>query len=137
MVRLPSAKPSYTCPVDVPLQHLGGKWKLIVCFYLLQRPCRHGELTRLIPQVSQKMLTQQLRELESSGIVQRRVFDQVPPKVEYSIVESERAALEPLVDLLCRWGLEYVDQHGGTILTNRLHDGFFPADKDRKQLCRP
>lgn len=120
-------EPPYLCPVDVPLRHLGGKWKLIVCFYLLQRPCRHGELTRLIPQVSHKMLTQQLRELEASGLVRRTVFDQVPPKVEYSIEEAERAALAPLVGAMCRWGLRYVDGHGGEVLTTSLPDGFLPA----------
>lgn len=114
---------AYLCPVDVPLQHLGGKWKLILCFYLLQRPCRHGELARLVPQVSQKMLTQQLRELEDSGLVHREVFDQVPPKVEYSVVETERASLELVVDALCKWGLGYVDQHGGVIRTTSLPPG--------------
>ncbi|MER5261894.1 helix-turn-helix domain-containing protein [Actinosynnema sp. NPDC002837] len=120
-------EPPYVCPVDVPLRHLGGKWKLIVCFYLLQRPCRHGELTRLIPQVSHKMLTQQLRELEASGLVRRTVFDQVPPRVEYSVEEAERAALEPLVAAMCRWGLRYVDGHGGEVLTTSLPDGFLPS----------
>lgn len=120
------------CAVDVPLQHLGGKWKMIVCFYLLQRPCRHGELTRLIPQVSQKMLTQQLRELEASGLVRRRVFDQVPPKVEYSIEKTERPALEPLVDAMCRWGLSYVDEHGGAVLTTSLPDDFMPSEPDQE-----
>lgn len=125
-------EPPYLCPVDVPLRHLGGKWKLIVCFYLLQRPCRHGELTRLIPQVSHKMLTQQLRELEASGLVRRTVFDQVPPKVEYSVEEAERAALEPLVAVMCRWGLGYVDGHGGEILTTSLPDGFLPSPLEQE-----
>jgi DNA-binding HxlR family transcriptional regulator len=116
--------PEYLCPVDVPLHHLGGKWKLIICFYLLQRPCRNGELTRLIPQVRQKMLTQQLRELEASGLVQREVFDQVPPKVVYSIVDKERAALEAVVDPLCQWGLDRVSRHGGHILTTSLPPTF-------------
>lgn len=120
-------EPPYLCPVDVPLRHLGGKWKLIICFYLLQRPCRHGELTRLVPQVSHKMLTQQLRELEASGLVRRTVFDQVPPKVEYSIEETERAALELLVAAMCHWGLGYVDGRGGEILTTSLPDGFLPS----------
>ncbi|WP_198346435.1 MULTISPECIES: winged helix-turn-helix transcriptional regulator [Nocardioides] len=116
--------PEYLCPVDVPLHHLGGKWKLIVCFYLLQRPCRNGELRRLIPQVRQKMLTQQLRELEASGLVQREVFDQVPPKVVYSIVDKERAALEAVVYPLCEWGIDRVGRHGGRILTTTLPTDF-------------
>src|SRR3954464_3463202 len=116
--------PEYLCPVDVPLHHLGGKWKLIICFYLLQRPCRNGELTRLIPQVRQKMLTQQLRELEASGLVEREVFDQVPPKVVYSIVDEERAALEAVVDPLCQWGLDRIRRHGGRILSTSLPPDF-------------
>jgi DNA-binding HxlR family transcriptional regulator len=115
-------EPDYLCPVDVPLHHLGGKWKLIICFYLLQRPCRNGELRRLVPQVRQKMLTQQLRELEASGLVRREVFDQVPPKVVYSIVEKERPALESVVNPLCEWGLDRVSRHGGRILTTTLPD---------------
>jgi DNA-binding HxlR family transcriptional regulator len=122
---------AYLCPVDVPLRHLGGKWKLIVCFYLLQRPCRHGELARLIPQVSQKMLTQQLRELEASGLVHREVFDQVPPRVEYSVVERERPALALLVDAVCKWGLDYVEGHGGEILTRTLPADLLPATTAR------
>lgn len=114
----------YLCPVEVPLRHLGGKWKLIICFYLLQRPCRNGELRRLIPQVRQKMLTQQLRELEASGLVRREVFDQVPPKVVYSIVEEERPGLEAVVYPLCRWGIDRVDRHGGRILTTTLPPDF-------------
>lgn len=117
-----SDQPTYLCPVDVPLHHLGGKWKLIICFYLLQQPQRNGELRRLIPQVRQKMLTQQLRELEESGLLHREVFDEVPPKVVYSIVESERAGLEAVVYPLCNWGLERVARHGGTILTTTMPD---------------
>lgn len=96
----------YLCPVDVPVTVLGGKWKLIVVFYLMQAARRNGELRRLIPSISQKMLTQQLRELEADGIVSRTVVEQVPPKVIYDIVPGERAGLEPLLRVLCDWGIE-------------------------------
>lgn len=75
----------HQCPVDAPIQELGGKWKLPVLFYLLQAPRRNGELRRLVPAITQKMLTQVLRELEADGFVTRTVHDQVPPKVVYSV----------------------------------------------------
>ena len=109
-------------PVDVPLHHLGGKWKLILCFYLLLEPRRNGELRRLVPQMPQKMLTQQLRELERSGLVHRTVHDQLPPKVVYSIVDAERAGLQRVVDAMCTWGLDRVAQHGGHILNTTVPD---------------
>lgn len=117
-----SEEPTYLCPVDVPLQRLGGKWKLIICFYLLLEPRRNGELRRLIPQVTQKILTQQLRELEHDGLVHREVHDQLPPKVVYSVVDGERARLQDVVDAMCGWGLRYAATHGGHILTTTVPD---------------
>lgn len=116
-----SAEPVFTCPVDAPLRVLGGKWKLIVCWYLLQRPRRNGELRRLVPGIGQKVLTQQLRELERDGIVRRTVYDEVPAKVVYSICDAERDDLAVVVDVLCGWGFDRVERHGGTIL-NGIRD---------------
>ncbi|MGH9112955.1 MAG: winged helix-turn-helix transcriptional regulator, partial [Acidimicrobiales bacterium] len=101
-----TARNRYLCPVDVPVTVLGGKWKLILVFFLLQAPRRNGELRRLIAPITQKMLTQQLRELEADGIVSRTVVEQIPPKVIYDIVPHERAGLEPLLKVLCDWGIE-------------------------------
>lgn len=106
---------SYLCPVDVPLTVLGGKWKLLIAFFLLQAPRRNGELRRLIPTISQKMLTQQLRELEGDGIVVRTVYEQVPPRVDYAIAERERPRLQPLVDALFDWGVSWARDTGGVI----------------------
>jgi DNA-binding HxlR family transcriptional regulator len=111
-----TARRTYQCPVDAPLSVLGGKWKLVVAFYLLQQPRRNGELRRLIPSITQKMLTQQLRELEADGIVVRTVYQQVPPKVEYAIVADERPQLEPLVEALCDWGLYWVEKTGAFVV---------------------
>ncbi len=94
---------------------LGGKWKLIILFYLLQRPRRNGELRRLIPPITQKMLTQQLRELEAAGIVARTVHNQAPPNVSYTVVATERGRLEPLVQALCDWGMSWARDTGATI----------------------
>ena len=82
----------YQCPVDAPVQVLGGKWKLVLLFYLLQAPRRNSELRRLVPTISQKMLTQQLRELEVDGIVSRTIHEQVPPHVTYDVEPVERPA---------------------------------------------
>lgn len=110
------AQPVFMCPVDAPLRVLGGKWKLILCWYLLQGPRRNGELRRLVPVIGQKVLTQQLRELERDGIVRREVYDEVPAKVVYSIEDSERGDLATVVDVMCDWGFDRVERHGGTIL---------------------
>lgn len=109
------ASTHFWCPVDAPLEVLGGKWKLIVLYYLSHGPRRNGELRRLVPPITQKMLTQQLRELEADGIVVRTVHEQVPPKVVYSINPAELPMLEPLLDALCRWGLNWADRIGATI----------------------
>ncbi|MEL6893836.1 MAG: helix-turn-helix domain-containing protein [Actinomycetota bacterium] len=111
----------YQCPVDAPIEVLGGKWKLPLIFYLLQAPRRNGELRRLMPAVTQKMLTQQLRELEADGMITREVFDQVPPRVVYDIAEHERARLAALLQPLCEWGLYWVDKTGARVLA--LDDG--------------
>lgn len=108
--------PVYQCPVDAPIQVLGGKWKLVLLFYILQEPRRNGELRRLVPTITQKMLTQQLRELESDGIITRTVHDQVPPKVVYNISENERSKLDMLLQSLCDWGLYWSDKTGARIL---------------------
>jgi DNA-binding HxlR family transcriptional regulator len=106
----------YQCPVDAPVGVLGGKWKLALLFYLLQAPRRNGELRRLVPTITQKMLTQQLRELEHDGIIVRTVFDVVPPKVVYSVHDDERERLSAVLDALCSWGLYWCDKTGARVL---------------------
>jgi len=91
------------CPVTTTLSYVGGKWKPIILFELRGGPLRTGELTRRIPQVSAKMLTQQLRQLERDGVVQRTIHQQVPPKVEYSLTPLGRS-LRPVMNALAAWG---------------------------------
>jgi|SRR6266436_1778830 len=93
------------CPVATTLSYIGGKWKPLILFELRDGALRSGELNRRIPQVSAKMLTQQLRQLERDGIVRRRVHQQVPPKVEYSLTPLGRS-LRPVMNALCSWGKE-------------------------------
>src|SRR6266851_4151647 len=90
--------------VEEALKILEGRWKMLILFHLFARPVlRFSELERAIPAVSQKMLIQQLRELEGDGIVQRTVHAQVPPKVEYDLTKLGRA-LCPALDALLEWG---------------------------------
>ncbi|MFY7997301.1 MAG: winged helix-turn-helix transcriptional regulator [Candidatus Kapaibacteriota bacterium] len=78
----------FFCPMQLTMEVLGGKWKLLILWQLQQGTKRYGELRTALPEITHKMLTQQLRELESDGIVRRKVFRVVPPKVEYSLTET-------------------------------------------------
>jgi len=100
-----------TCPVEVALDVIGGKWKPLIIFYLLDGTRRFNELSRLMPLVTPRMLTKHLRELESAGIIDRRVYAEVPPKVEYSLTELGRS-LQPMLDLMVRWSLHYMQVRG-------------------------
>jgi len=102
-------------PVEVTLSIIGGKWKPLIVFYLLGGTKRFSELRRLLPQVTQQMLTMQLRELEQAGILHRHVYPQVPPKVEYSLTELGRS-IEPVLRQMCTWGEWYSKQMGLEIL---------------------
>ncbi len=96
----------YTCPVETTLRVIGGKWKPLIIFYLLEGTKRFSELKRSLPQVTQQMLTLQLRELEQGGIVHRKVYAEVPPKVEYSLTPVGKS-LTPILDLMVEWGMKY------------------------------
>ncbi|GAB2461732.1 HxlR family transcriptional regulator [Hymenobacter qilianensis] len=100
------AKPknSPICPITAALDVLGGKWKVFILSYLAEHgTLRFGELKRLIPKVTQKMLAQQLKELEEAGLVNRRVYAQVPPKVEYRLT-AHGETLCPVLHSLREWG---------------------------------
>jgi DNA-binding HxlR family transcriptional regulator len=94
------------CPVKATVDVLGGKWKPLVLFYLKGGRQRFNELRRQIPGVTQKMLTQQLRELECDGIIQRHVHAQVPPKVEYALT-AYGATLKPILESMRDWGTRH------------------------------
>ena len=94
------------CPAEFTLAMIGGRWKIPIIFHLLTGPKRFSELVRLIDGVTQKMLTQQLREMARNGLVERKIFAQVPPKVEYSLTPLGRS-LYPVVDAMCQWGERY------------------------------
>ncbi len=91
------------CPVTITLRVIGGRWKPLILFHLFQDVKRFSELQHALGSVSQKVLTQQLRELERDGIVRREVFPQIPPKVEYSLTALGRS-LKPVVQQMSQWG---------------------------------
>ena len=104
--------PIVHCPVTTALSIIGGKWKVIILWHLKEGGVkRFGELQRMVRGISQKMLTQELRDLEESGLVARKVYPVVPPKVEYSLTETGWS-LKPLLEQLCEWGLEYRKNRG-------------------------
>lgn len=94
------------CNTEVFLSVLGGKWKLLILLYLLPGPQRFGELRRSCSTITHRMLTRQLRELEYDGLIQRRSYPEVPPRVEYSLTPTGRS-LEPLIRQLDAWGEQY------------------------------
>jgi DNA-binding HxlR family transcriptional regulator len=106
-VKKPKKAPEYNCPVEATLDVIGGKWKALILFWLKDRVCRFGELRRRIPDVSERMLTQQLRELEGHGVVRRQVYPVVPPRVEYSLTPYGRT-LRPITELMCAWGEKHL-----------------------------
>ncbi len=91
------------CHVNITLDILGGKWKPIILWYLNESTHRFGELEKSIPEITQKMLTQQLREMEADKLISRKVYPEVPPKVEYSITPHGKS-LRPVLEALGDWG---------------------------------
>ena len=94
------------CPVETPAQLIGSKWRLLIMRDLLDGTKRFGELKRSLGSISQKVLTSNLREMEERGLVERRVYPEVPPRVEYSLTEAG-ASLRPVIDAMRTWGVDY------------------------------
>ena len=94
---------TYHIGVEATMEIIGGKWKSIILCHLRHQTMRTGELARAIPKISQKMLTQQLWELEAANIVERHVYKQVPPKVDYTLTDYGQS-LSGILHKLCVWG---------------------------------
>ncbi|MGB3456128.1 MAG: helix-turn-helix domain-containing protein [Litorimonas sp.] len=103
--RHPDYKACNGCPLEAALEMIGGKWKGVILYHLLENTHRFSELRRAIGDISQRTLTRQLRELESDRLVERQVYPVVPPKVEYSLTPSGRT-LGPILLSLHAWGLD-------------------------------
>lgn len=96
----------YNCSMELTLDIIGGKWKPIIIWHLGKKTMRFNELKRTLPNITQKMLTQQLRSLEERGLVNRKVYTEIPLKVEYSLTDRGRSLL-PILSTLCDWALDY------------------------------
>ncbi|PCJ20398.1 MAG: transcriptional regulator [Candidatus Cloacimonadota bacterium] len=92
-----------SCPVEIALGLIGGKWKGVILYHLIDGKKRFNELHKFMPIVTQRMLTKQLRELEADGLIHREVYKVVPPKVEYSLTEKGKP-LEAIILALEQWG---------------------------------
>ncbi|WP_335936678.1 winged helix-turn-helix transcriptional regulator [Streptomyces sp. PTD5-9] len=102
----PSTPEGHICGIDTAMEVIGGKWKVLVLWALHENPClRFGRLRRLLPGVTEKVLTSHLREMEADGIVRRVSYDEVPPRVEYSLTE-DGARLNDALRPLAAWGRE-------------------------------
>jgi len=98
------------CPVETTLLLIGNKWKVLILRELITGTKRFGELKKSIPSISQKMLTQQLRAMELDNLIIRKVYPEVPPKVEYSLTETGRS-LKIILDAMDVWGEQYKASH--------------------------
>ncbi|HWR41072.1 MAG TPA: helix-turn-helix domain-containing protein [Patescibacteria group bacterium] len=103
----------YQCAMELTLDLIGGKWKVLILWHLGEETLRFSALRRSLPHVTQKMLTQQLRELEDDGLISRLVYAQIPPKVEYSLTPSGRSLL-PILATMCQWGRDYAEEFSNT-----------------------
>lgn len=101
-----NAKPLPSCPVETTLTLIGDKWKVLILRDLLPGTKRFGELKKSIGSVSQKVLTAQLRDMEESGLLSRKVYAEVPPRVEYTLTDLGYS-LKPILDAMWNWGEEY------------------------------
>ncbi|ABA20687.1 Predicted transcriptional regulator [Trichormus variabilis ATCC 29413] len=96
-----------TCEVETTLKVIGGRWKVLIIRELMLGIKRFGELQRALPGITQKMLTQQLREMEDDGIIHRQVYAQIPPKVEYSLTPLGES-LQPILYAMHEWGVKHL-----------------------------
>lgn len=99
------------CSVEATLSVIGGAWKAVILYHLLDGKKRFGELSRMVPGATQRMLTLQLRELESDGVISRTVFPEVPPRVEYELTDFGQS-LKPLLLGMQDWGIAFKEANG-------------------------
>ena len=136
MENIPNCPPvqgNYRCHFELTLQLIGGKWKLLVIYFLsLQEVIRFGQLRRALPEISERMLVRQLRELEDDGLVSRKVYGTVPPRVDYALTPLG-ASLVPIMESLKTWGNMYETSRGQDKKTDDAthtpEPAFAPADK--------
>jgi DNA-binding HxlR family transcriptional regulator len=104
------------CPVNFTLGLIGGRWKTLILFNLQDKPLRFSELKRALPGVTEKMLTQQLRELEADNLLTRTVYAEVPPRVEYTLTDLGKS-LRPVMNNIAQWGLNVMPTVPAKLIT--------------------
>jgi len=109
----------FHCPVEATISLIGGKYKAIILWQLLDKTLRYGELSRLVTSATPKMLTQQLRELEDDDLIKRTVYPVVPPKVEYSLTDLGKSII-PVLDAMCNWGTNYLGENQSSNTTSAI-----------------
>ncbi len=105
----PSLKKHLACPAEVTADLIGGRWKIVLLWHLLQGVHRFSDLQRAVPGITQKVLTHQLRDMEKSGLLNRTMYAEVPPKVEYQLTPFG-LTLKPVVDAMHQWGTEHASR---------------------------
>jgi DNA-binding HxlR family transcriptional regulator len=105
------SKTEYNCPVDATLKLIGGKYKSLILWHLVERTLRFSELKAFVENATPKMLTQQLRELEADGLINRKIYPVIPPKVEYSL-SATGITLKPILEAMYLWGENYLETKG-------------------------
>ena len=96
------------CPVEATIKLIGGKYKAVILWHLMNQTLRYSEIHKRVSNATDKMLNQQLREMERDGLINRKVYPVVPPKTEYSLTDFGRT-LSPILDAMCKWGNDYLE----------------------------
>ncbi|MBS1543461.1 MAG: winged helix-turn-helix transcriptional regulator [Bacteroidetes bacterium] len=120
----------FHCAMDVTMHYIGGKWKTVVLWYLRKDKKRFSELRKLIPNITEKMLSIQLKDLEQDGIVGRRIYPEVPPKVEYYLTDFGKTLI-PMLEEIARWGRGLAESRG------RMVDKVKSAPSGKKVSLKP
>ena len=115
-MRCPS---TYNCPVEATLELIGGKYKALILFHLIEGKLRFSELQRNIPKATPKLLTQQLRELERDNLLLRTVYPVIPPKVEYQLTDFGKSII-PVLESMCNWGSSYLNGQISAVSSSQI-----------------
>ncbi|MBD1999771.1 winged helix-turn-helix transcriptional regulator [Leptolyngbya sp. FACHB-541] len=129
------SKKKYGCPVEVTVDAIGGRWKSAILWWLRQSAKRPNELMLLIPGITQKVLTNQLRELEADGLIHRQAYRETPPRVEYSLT-PEGETLRPLIEMMANWGKEKLPEFQFGIVSLKDIKLLLVADEPYAQRLR-
>jgi DNA-binding HxlR family transcriptional regulator len=97
------------CPVTATMELIGGKWKILIIYLISNEINRFGKMGMVLKDISKQMLTTQLRELESDGLIERKIYPEIPPRVEYFLTEKGKS-LKPVIDIMAKWGNEHLIQ---------------------------